>query len=111
MGKKTTSNPEVKKAKADWDINPTRTTNFSNLCVEQIQAENRTKGAGFSSKGWFNLVTKFCNETGQNYDKDQLKNRWDVLKGDWKVWEQLRNLSTGLGSDAVKSTIATPDNW
>ena len=32
-------------------------------------------------------MTKFCDETGQNYDKYQLKNRWDVLKGDWKVWE------------------------
>ena len=111
MGKKTTSNPEVKKAKADWDINPTWTTTFSNLCVEQIQAENRTKGAGFSSKGWFNLVTKFCEEIGQNYDKDQLKSRWDVLKGDWRVWERLRNLDTGLGWDVVKGTIATPDTW
>ncbi|XP_075651305.1 uncharacterized protein LOC142621822 [Castanea sativa] len=51
MGKKTTSNPEVKKARADWDINLTWTTTFCNLCVEQIQAGNRTKGAGFSAKG------------------------------------------------------------
>ena len=87
MGKKTTSNLEVKKARVDWDINPTWTTTFCNLCVEQIQAGNRIKGAGFSTKCWFNLVTKFCNETGQNYDKDQLKSRWDVLKGDWRVWE------------------------
>ncbi|XP_075646452.1 uncharacterized protein LOC142617462 [Castanea sativa] len=111
MGKNTTSNPEVKKARADWDINPSWTTTFCNLCVEQIQAGNRTKGAAFSSEGWFNLVTKFCEETGQNYDKDQLKSRWDVLKGDWRVWEKLRNLDTGLGWDAVKGTIAAPDCW
>ena len=111
MGKKTTSNPEVKNARAYWDINPTWTTTFCNLCVEQIQIGNRSRGVAFSIEGWTNLVTKFYDETGQNYDKDQLKNRWDVLKGDWKVWEQLRNLSTGLGSDAVKGTIATPDNW
>ena len=111
MGKKITFNPEVKKARVDWDINPTWTTTFCNLCVEQIQAGNTTKGAGFSTKGWFNLVTKFCDETGQNYDKDQLKSRWDVLKGDWRVWEQLRNLDTGLGWDAVKGTIAATDDW
>ena len=111
MGKKITSNPEIKKARAYWDINPTWTTTFCNLCVEQIQVGNRTKGACFNTKSQFNLVTKFYDETGQNYDKDQLKNRWDVLKGDWKVWEQLRNLGMGLGSDAVKGTIATPDNW
>lgn len=111
MGQKTTSNPEEKKARANWDINPTWTTTFCKLCVEQIQAGNRTKGASFSIEGWFNLVTKFFNETGQNYDKDQLKNRWDVLKGDWRVWEQLRNLDIGLGWDAVKGTIAAPDDW
>ena len=110
-GKKTTSNPEVKKARADWDINLTWTTTFCNLCVEQIQARNRTKGTSFSTKGWINLVTKFCDETGLNYEKDQLKSRWDVLKVDWRGWEQLRNLDTGLGWDAVKGTIATPDNW
>ena len=79
--------------------------------MEQIQAGNRTKGASFSIKGWSNLVTKFCNQTGQNYDKNQLKSRWDVLKGDWRVWEQLRNLDTSLGWDAMKGTIHVTDDW
>ena len=84
MGKNTTSNPEAKKARALWD-NPKWTTTFCNFCVEQIKAENITKGVTFSIKGWINLVTKFCDETSLNYDKDQLKSRWDVLKGDWRV--------------------------
>ena len=111
MGKNTTSNLEAKKARALWDINSKWTTTFFNLCMEQIQAGNRTKGASFSNKGWVNLVTKFCDETGQNYDKDQLKSRWDVLKGDWRVWEQLKNLDTGLGWDIVKGTIDASDDW
>ena len=56
-------------------------------------------------------MTKFCDETGLNYDEDQLKSRWDVLKGDWKVWEKLKNLDTGLGWYAVKGTIDTSDDW
>ena len=111
MGKNTTSNLEAKKARALWDVNPTWTTTFCNLCVEQIQAGNRSKGAAFSTEGWTNLVTKFCDEIGQNYDKDQFKSRWDVLKGDQGVWEQLRNLDTGLGWDAVKGTIHATDDW
>ena len=110
VGKNTTSNPEAKKAKALWD-NPKWTTTFGKLCVKQIEAENRTKGASFSTKGWINLVTKFCDETGLNYDKDQLKSRWDVLKGDWRVWEELKNLDAGLGWDAVKGTIDASDDW
>ncbi|XP_065628513.1 L10-interacting MYB domain-containing protein-like isoform X2 [Quercus suber] len=111
MGKNTTSNPEEKKARALWDINPSWTTTFCKLCVEQIQLGNRSKGAAFSTKGWTTLVTKFCDETGQNYDRGQLKSRWDVLKGDWRVWEQLRNLDTGLGWDAERGTIRAPDDW
>ncbi|KAK9989421.1 hypothetical protein SO802_029660 [Lithocarpus litseifolius] len=84
---------------------------FFNLCVEQIEAGNRTKGAAFSTKGWINLVTKFYNETGLNYDKDQLKSRWDVLKGDWRVWEKLKSLDTCLGCDAVKGAIDANDDW
>ena len=79
--------------------------------MEQIQARNRTKGTGFSTKGWINLVTKFCDETGQNYDKDQLKSRWEVFNGDWRVWEQLKNLDASLGWDAMKGTIVATDDW
>ena len=111
MGKNTTSNPEAKKARALWDNNSSWTTTFCNLCVEQIQLGNRNKGAAFKTIGWTNIVTKFYDETGQNYDREQLKSRWDVLKGDWRVWEQLRNLDTGLGGDAVKGTILATDDW
>ena len=110
MGKNTTSKSEEKKGRALWG-DPSWTTTFCNLCVEQIQLRNRSRGAAYSTEGWTNLVTKFCDETGQNYDREQLKSTWDVLKGDWRLWEQLRNLDTGLGWDAVKGTIAATDDW
>ena len=78
MGKNTTSNPEAKKARALWDNDPSWTTTFCNLCVEEIEVGNRRIFAALSPKGWSNLVIKFCHETGLNYDKDQLKSRWDV---------------------------------
>ena len=81
MDKNTTSNSEAKKARAFWG-NPSWTTTFCNLCVEEIEARNRTIFVAFSPKGWSNLVIKFCDETGLNYDKDQLKSRWDALKTD-----------------------------
>ena len=54
---------------------------------------------------------QICDETGLNYDKDQLKSRWDVLKIDWRVWEKLKSLDTGLSWDAVKGTIDASDDW
>ena len=79
--------------------------------MEQIEAGNRTKGAAFSTKGWTNLVTKFCDETGLNYAKDQLKSRLVVLKLDWRVWEQLKSHDTCLYWDAVKGLIDASDDW
>ena len=58
MGKNTTSNSEAKNTKA-LGGDPSWTTTFCNFCVEQIEVENRIKGAAFSPKGWINLVTKF----------------------------------------------------
>ena len=110
MDKNTTSNSEAKKARALWG-NPSWTTTFCNLCVEEIEAGNRTIFAAFSPKGWSNLVIKFCDEIGLNYDKDQLKSRQDALKIDQKVWEKLKGLYTGLGWDAVKGTIDASDDW
>ena len=63
MGKNTTSNSEAKKARALWG-DPSWTTTFCNLCVEQIEAGNRTKGVAFNTKGWFYVVTKFGEVTG-----------------------------------------------
>ena len=110
MGKNTTSKSEAKKGRALWgDLS--WTTTFCNLYVEQIEAENRTNDAAFSPKVWTILVIKFCDETGLNYDKNQLKSRWDVLKVDWRVWEQLKSHDIGLGWDVVKRTIDASDDW
>ncbi|KAL4610228.1 hypothetical protein ACB092_08G036500 [Castanea dentata] len=108
--KKTTSNSETKKARALWG-EASWTTIFCNLCVEQTKAGNRTKGACFNTEGWSTLVTKFCEMIGQNYNRDQLKSRWDILKGDWKVWEQLISHDIGLGWDVEKGTVKASKDW
>ena len=110
MGKNITSKFEANKGRALWG-DPSSTTTFCNLCVEQIEVKNRTKGVAFSPKVWTILVTKFCDEIGLNYDKVQLKSRWDVLKVDWRVWEKLKSHDIGLGWDAVKGTIDVSDDW
>ena len=110
MGKNTNSNSDANKTRAVWG-DPSWTTTFCNLCVEEIEAVNKGIFAALSAKGWSNLVIKFCDEIGLNYDKDQLKSRQDALKIDQKVWEKLKGLYTGLGWDAVKGTIDASDDW
>ena len=77
MGKYITSSSEAKKTIALWG-NLSWITTFCNFCVDEIEAGNRRIFAALSPKGWSNLVIKFCDETSLNYDKDQLKSRWDV---------------------------------
>ena len=110
MGKNTNSNSEANKTRAVWE-DPSWTTTFCNLCVEEIEAGNKGIFAALNAKGWSNLVIKFCDEISLNYDKEQLKCRWDVLKVDWRVWEKLKGLDTNLGWDVVKGTIDASDDW
>ncbi|XP_019248402.1 PREDICTED: L10-interacting MYB domain-containing protein-like [Nicotiana attenuata] len=72
--------------KAEWDAETTEL--FLNICVEEILAGTRP-GTHFSRLGWSNLVQKFNDKTGRNYDKVKLKNKWDSLKGTWKEWDTL----------------------
>ncbi|KAK8956663.1 hypothetical protein KSP39_PZI000517 [Platanthera zijinensis] len=61
--------------------------------------------------GWKNLVTKFKERTGLLYDRAQLKNKWDQLKREWKLWRELKKGETGLGWDPIKKTIDASDEW
>ncbi|XP_028760278.1 uncharacterized protein LOC114718991 [Neltuma alba] len=45
------------------------------------------------------------------YDKRQLKNRFDVLRKDWKLWEKLMSGETGIGYDAATNRVLASDEW
>ncbi|XP_020598334.1 uncharacterized protein LOC110037934 [Phalaenopsis equestris] len=41
----------------------------------------------------------------------KMKNKWDQLKKDWKLWKELKKEATGMGWDPVKCTIDSPEEW
>ncbi|KAK8583837.1 hypothetical protein V6N12_068095 [Hibiscus sabdariffa] len=61
--------------------------------------------------GWIKIVKNFENETGKPYTQRQLKNRWDLLKKEWKLWKKLKEKDTGLGWDHMKGTIDASEDW
>ncbi|KAI9072544.1 hypothetical protein K1719_045503 [Acacia pycnantha] len=95
-------------AKVRW--NDSNTETFLKVCVEEVVAGNRPH-THFIKDGWANIVDKFNNITGKNYDKKQLKNRWDALKHEFSMWAKLAENETGLGWDSVKNTIMAPQWW
>ncbi|KAI9126252.1 hypothetical protein K1719_002673 [Acacia pycnantha] len=95
-------------SKARW--NDSNTETFLKVCVGEVEAGNRPH-THFIKDGWTNIVDKFNNITRKNYDKKQLKNRWDALKHEFSMWAKLVENETGLGWDSVKNTIMAPHEW
>ncbi|KAJ6795290.1 putative L10-interacting MYB domain-containing protein [Iris pallida] len=96
------------KEPANWGDNLVQV--FCDLCIKNIEAGNRPS-THFSSEGWASMVEEFSKLTGKLYTKVQLKNKWDALKGDWKLWKQLKGKETDRPWDPVKKTIQASSEW
>ncbi|KAL5556590.1 hypothetical protein UlMin_038826 [Ulmus minor] len=74
------------KLKAVWDAVSTNT--FCELCIKEVEVGHRP-GTHFDKVGLENLCKNFNTATRRMYTKPQLKNKWDTLKTDWKIWKDL----------------------
>ncbi|KAK8562533.1 hypothetical protein V6N12_010610 [Hibiscus sabdariffa] len=96
------------KVKATWDRRLTMI--LCDLCIKEILIGNRP-GTHFKREGWVKIVNNFEKETGKPYTQKQLKNRWDLLKKEWKLWKKLKEKDTGLGWNPIKGTVDASDDW
>ncbi|KAK8957017.1 hypothetical protein KSP39_PZI001206 [Platanthera zijinensis] len=93
---------------AFWDN--TTTMLFCDLCIKEVELGNRPT-THFNKEGWINIMKNFEELTRKQYDKVQLKNKWDHLKKEWKLWMELKRGETGLGWNASRKTIDASDEW
>ncbi|KAK8316917.1 hypothetical protein V6Z11_A13G072800 [Gossypium hirsutum] len=82
---------------------------FCELCVNEVNAGNRPT-THLNSKGWENVIALFQAKTLKNYGKPQLKNKWDTLKKEWRLWRELLKESTGIGWCPSKKTVDATKN-
>ncbi|GJW41616.1 zinc finger, CCHC-type, retrotransposon gag domain protein [Tanacetum coccineum] len=95
--------------KTVWDTSTHIT--FVELCLEEVKKGNRP-GTHFNKIGWTNLENNLKARSGKVFNKQQLKNHWDTMKKDFKLYDRLMRIESGLGWDPVKKTIdATPEWW
>ncbi|KAK8275189.1 hypothetical protein V6Z12_D10G121000, partial [Gossypium hirsutum] len=47
----------------------------------------------------------------KNYGKPQLKNKWDTLKKEWRLWNELLKEFTGIGWCPSKKTVNATEEW
>ena len=85
---------ESQKPKAIWDLETTKL--FIQACLDQIY-KNERNGTTLTKKGQKIVISQFNERSGRQYDKGQLKNKWDNLKKEWAVWHKLFSKETGLG--------------
>ncbi|CAN6586591.1 unnamed protein product [Malus baccata var. baccata] len=97
-------------------LNPVATWNahnisiFCDVCIKEVEAGHRP-GTHFDKDGYANIRANFKAETGHDYERKQLKNKWDALKNEWKLWKALVGKETGLGWNSSKGTIDASEEW
>ncbi|XP_050120057.1 L10-interacting MYB domain-containing protein-like [Malus sylvestris] len=83
---------------------------FCDICIKEVEAGHRP-GTHFDKDGYANIRANFKAETGHDYDRKQLKNKWDALKNEWKLWKELVGKETGLGWNSSKGTVDASQEW
>ncbi|KAG8379110.1 hypothetical protein BUALT_Bualt07G0054000 [Buddleja alternifolia] len=108
---KSTSNisqSNEKRSSARWD--DFSTVKFIELCEDEIGKGNKPN-SHFNINGWKNIVKRFNEMTGKNYDYKQLRNHYDAMKKDWILFKKLMNKEMGVGWNAVKNSLDASDEW
>ncbi|XP_076915589.1 uncharacterized protein LOC143574995 [Bidens hawaiensis] len=94
-----------------WTVNVglLMTADFIDACLLELRKGNRP-GTHFSKIGWKNIVQTMHEKTGITFDEKQIKNKWDVMKKEWKLYDWLMRHETGIGG--TRSLIdASPEWW
>ncbi|XP_024963264.1 L10-interacting MYB domain-containing protein-like [Cynara cardunculus var. scolymus] len=96
------------KPKLVWDN--TTFMVFIDLCMNEVKNGNRP-GSHFNKLGWGNIEKKIKERIGKSFDKKQLKNKWDTMKKEWKLYDRLMRIESGIGWDLVRKTIVASPEW
>ncbi|KAD4584308.1 hypothetical protein E3N88_21909 [Mikania micrantha] len=95
------------KTKIVWDDATFK--EFINACIVELRKGNRPD-THFNKVGWMNIEKNMIEKTNKTFDKKQLKNKWDNMKKDWKLYDRLMRLETRIGRS--RSLIdASPEWW
>ncbi|XP_010491117.1 PREDICTED: L10-interacting MYB domain-containing protein-like [Camelina sativa] len=94
--------------KAVWEPEYHRV--FVELCVEQTLLGNKP-GTHFTKEGWRNILSSFQEKTGAMYDRMQLKNHWDTMGRQWKIWRRLVECSYMSWDPETNTFGASDDDW
>jgi hypothetical protein len=78
------------------------------IFADEVEKGNRAN-THLNKAGYKNMIRRFKERTGIDYDRKQFKNKWDKLKVDYSIWKKRTNNETGIGWDETKKNIDMPE--
>lgn len=79
---------------------------FCELCIQFIMKNGR--GQSFK---WHEIQEQFQNRTKKSILSKSLKNKFDSMKRDWRLWKFLKHGETGLGWDPTTGKLNCSKEW
>ncbi|KEH32558.1 Myb/SANT-like DNA-binding domain protein [Medicago truncatula] len=78
---------------------------FSELCIKFIRKNGRV------SFRWKEINQEFESIIKRKCVDKTLKNKYDYMKKDWRLWKFLKFGETGLGWDPLTGKLSCSDEW
>ncbi|CAH9097689.1 unnamed protein product [Cuscuta epithymum] len=79
---------------------------FNEICIQFILKNGR--GQQFR---WKEMQALFQERTKRKCSFKSLKNKFDFMKKDWRLWKSLKRDETGLGWNTAIGTLDCSDEW
>lgn len=79
---------------------------FCDVCINFI-----TKNGRGQTFRWRDIQDQFADKVGKKCHFKSLKNKYDAMKKDWRLWKYLKIGETGLGWNSTTGKLDCSDEW
>ncbi|CAH1413506.1 unnamed protein product [Lactuca virosa] len=83
---------------------------FLKECMTGLKNGNRS-GIYFNKSACENICKRLLERTGKDLDRHQMKNKWDIMLKEFKYYDRLTRLETGISTDPVRNIISASKEW
>ncbi|XP_023759688.1 uncharacterized protein LOC111908084 [Lactuca sativa] len=83
---------------------------FLEECMTELNNGNMTD-TYFKQAACQNICKRLLERTGKELDRNQMKNKWDIMRKEFKYYDRLTRLETGISTDPTKNIISASKEW
>jgi len=99
---------QQEQSRARWTTSLTKI--LATLMVEQVHKGNKHNNL-FNKKAWKYICDEFYSKTGLKWDKEQLKNRYSVLRRQYTIVKSILDQSDFSWDESTGSITANDEIW